>query len=94
MSLDFKKIFNAWITAHNPTDRQLELAENRNKICDSCPSKKVITEKIKIATICNECRCPISKKIFSKDFNDCPLFKWENVDKDYFPNQKKNTTII
>jgi hypothetical protein len=92
--MDFKKIFKAWITANNPTDKELELAEKRNTICDSCPSKKVITDKLTIGTICGECGCPISKKIFSDQFNDCPLEKWEQIDAKYFPPIKKKTTMI
>ena len=92
--MDFKKIFNAWITAYNPTEKELELAEKRNLICNDCPSKKVVTEKLKIGTICGECGCPISKKIFSDQFNDCPLKKWEEVDSQYFSPRKKNVTLF
>jgi hypothetical protein len=87
----FKEIANAWIIANNPSRDQKILAENRFTICDSCPSKKVLSDKIKISTICNECGCPISKKIFSPEFNACPLKKWEDVDNKFYPNTQKTS---
>jgi len=83
MDLNFKKIYSAWIIAHNPNPSQKLLAEKRNEICESCPSRKVLTNKLKLGVVCGECGCPISKKIFSNDFNDCPLKKWEEVDTTY-----------
>lgn len=94
MELDFKKIYKAWIIANNPTKNQLSIAEERNIICNNCPSKKIITEKLKIGVVCGECGCPISKKIFSPTFNDCPLKKWENVDKKYGLVEKKTKSIV
>ena len=94
MELDFKKILNAWITAHHPTEQQQLLANKRQEVCDVCPSKREITKKFKIGVICNECGCPLAKKIFSADFNDCPLKKWESVDTTYFPKSKDSKSII
>ena len=91
--MDFKQIANAWIIAHNPSKLQLKLAEERSKICDECPSKKTITTKLKIGVVCNECGCPISKKIFTDDYNPCPLKKWGEVDETYIPQKKKSTLI-
>lgn len=88
--MDFLKIAKAWITSYNPTDREQDLAEKRYLICDSCPSKvKAILGYYK----CNECGCPIQKKIFSNVYNDCPLEKWELVDVNYFPPIKKIKTL-
>jgi hypothetical protein len=83
MDLNFKKIYSAWLIAHNPTPEQKLLAEKRNEICESCPSRKVLTNKLKLGVVCSGCGCPITKKIFSIDFNDCPLKKWEEVDTNY-----------
>ena len=89
--MDFKTIVQSWIAAANPSDKQLELAEKRYSICDSCPSKvKAIIGYYK----CNECGCPIQKKIFSDVYNDCPLKKWESVDTMYFPKQKLEKTLF
>jgi len=88
--MDFLKISKAWITSYNPTEKQKELAEKRYSICDSCPSKvKALLGYYK----CNECGCPIQKKIFSDVYNDCPLKKWESVDTAYFPPMKKHRTL-
>jgi hypothetical protein len=51
------------------------------------------SKKIGLATICEECGCPISKKIFTPKFNACPLKKWEEVDTPYL-KQKKSATLI
>lgn len=91
--MDVIEIINAWKIANNPTPKQEELAALRGKICDGCPSKKVITKKLKLATICNECGCSISKKIFTPKFNACPLGKWEEVDIQYIPEKKSSTLI-
>jgi len=83
MDLNFKKIYNAWIISYFPNETQKLLAEKRNEICESCPSRKVLIDKLKLGVICSECGCPLTKKIFSNDFNDCPLKKWEEVDTTY-----------
>ena len=89
-----KEIIDAWTISYKPNETQLNKSIERGEICDTCPSKKVVVEFIKLATICGECGCPISKKIFSLDYNPCPLKKWEEVDKKYIVEQKKSKTII
>lgn len=91
--MDFIEIINAWKIANNPTPKQEELAKLRASICEVCPSKKVITKKIALATICGECGCPILKKIFTPKFNPCPLKKWNIVDASYI-EEKNLTTLI
>jgi hypothetical protein len=91
---NFKQIIEAWIIAGNPTDAQRELAELRGKICDKCPSKKVVTKKLQLGTICNECGCPIAKKIFTNEYNPCPLFKWAEIDRLYFPEKTKKSKTL
>jgi hypothetical protein len=91
--MDVIEIINAWKIANNPTPKQEELAELRFKICDVCPSKKVITKKIGLATVCGECGCPISKKIFTPKFNSCPLKKWGEIDIQYIPEKKTSSLI-
>lgn len=92
--MNFKTIIESWIAAANPTELQLEIAEKRHSICDVCPSKKTITQKLKIGVVCGECGCPITKKIFSPNFNECPLRKWEEVDSPHFPNRKTTKTLF
>jgi hypothetical protein len=92
MDLDFKKISKAWFDSYFGTAEQKELAAQRSLICEVCPSRKVITDKIGLGTICNECGCPIQKKVFSATYNDCPLKKWKEIDdnsKLYLPKDKK-----
>jgi hypothetical protein len=90
--MDFLEIINAWKIANNPTPQQLKLAKLRGEVCNSCPSKQVITKNLEIGTICGECGCPLSKKIFSPKYNPCPLKKWEEIDKVH--NVQKNSTSI
>jgi len=94
MDFDFKKITKAWFDSYFGSDKQKELAIKRAKICETCPSRKVMAEGIDLLTVCGECGCPIKKKIFSSDFNDCPLSKWKNVDTPYFPPRKSNKTLF
>jgi hypothetical protein len=49
--MDVIEIINAWKIANNPTPKQEKLAELRGKICDGCPSKQIITKKLKLATL-------------------------------------------
>jgi hypothetical protein len=93
--MDVIEIINAWKNANNPTPKQEELAKLRFNICNDCPSKKILTRKLKIATICSECGCPISKKIFTPKFNACPLGKWGEVDIELTQQtQKQNSSLI
>ena len=90
--MDFLEIIEAWKIANNPTPQQQNLAKLRFDVCDGCPSKKVLTKKFSIATICDECGCPISKKIFSTKTNPCPLKKWADVDNVH--NIQKNSSSL
>jgi hypothetical protein len=92
--MNFKTIIQSWIISYSPSEKQLELAEKRHLICNTCPYKKTITEKLKIGIICGECGCPITKKIFSPNFNECPLEKWKDVDLEYFPQRKILKTLF
>lgn len=94
MNFDFKKITKAWFDSYFGTKEQKELATLRLGICEVCPSRKVISENVQLFTICDECGCPIKKKIFSSDFNDCPLSKWESIDSPYFPPRKEIKTLF
>lgn len=81
MKLDIKKIAVAWAKSLNPSTSELILAEKRLEVCNSCDmsSKNLIN-----VTTCSACGCPLSKKVFTSDYNDCPLDKWEEVDNKYF----------
>lgn len=94
MGLDFKKILEAWKISANPTDKQSELAKKRLEICDICPSKKEILKGKTWSHICSECGCPINKKIFTNQYNECPLDKWKDVDVQYFKLIEKNKKTI
>ncbi len=84
-----KDIIEAWLIANNPTESQRILAEFRGKICDDCSSKKMF-----LIPYCSECNCPIGKKIFTNNFNPCPLKKWEYIDKNYFNPTKEKKTLL
>lgn len=87
-------IVDAWITAANPTPEQKNLAEARWNICVQCPEfreKRDITGE----PYCNDCGCPLNKKIFTNAYNECPLKKWKEVD-DLLHDKtiKKSKTIL
>lgn len=90
--MDISEIVKSWISANNPNEEEKELAYRRSLICNDCPSMVRSTIwKWK----CNECGCPISKKVFSPKKNSCPLNKWEEVDNEfYLTNQKKGKKTI
>ena len=72
-------IAEAWIVAKNPTPAQKTLAEARWNVCIQCSEfreKRPVTGE----PYCNDCGCPLNKKIFSKTYNECPLQKWKDVD--------------
>ena len=92
--MNIKQIIDAWRVAYNPTDIQKELAERRLQICDGCEHKTNITKSIKITHICAECGCPINKKVFTQEYDPCPLRKWTVVDTPYFTKRKSDKTLL
>jgi len=92
--MNIKTIIDAWIIAFNPTKKETELAMERSQICDICPSKKEFIRNIELSVVCTECGCPIGKKIYTNIYNACPLGKWKEVDRKYFPEQKVKKTLL
>lgn len=89
-----KEIAQSWIIAANPTQEQIILAEARLKICNDC--EKITYREITGNPMCGECGCPLKKKIFSPNYNACPLHKWlivENTDM-FAKTQKKSKSIL
>jgi hypothetical protein len=87
-------IADAWITAKNPTDEQKNLAEARWNICIQCPEFRKERD-VTGDPYCNECGCPLKKKVFTKQFNECPLEKWKKVDDLLWEKtQKSKKTIL
>jgi hypothetical protein len=87
-------IADAWITAKNPTTEQRDLAEARWNICIQCPEFREERD-VTGDPYCNECGCPLKKKIFTKEFNECPLKKWKEVDDVLWSKtQKSKKTIL
>ncbi len=82
------EIVKAWITSFNPNEAEKKMAMDRNEICKQCPSKKEILRTKGWTSMCKECGCPISKKIYTKRYNPCPLGKWEKVDNMFFEDIK------
>ena len=81
-------IIEAWKISYKPTPKQAELAQLRANICDTCPHKKMITNKTTLGVICSLCNCPLEKKVYTNKFNPCPLQKWV-CDEEYIPHEKK-----
>lgn len=94
--LDIKEISEAWWNSYFATESKKNVAKDRLKICQECPSMTTVLQKMgkKLSvTICSECGCPISKKIFSPKYNACPLGKWKNVDSKHIDSFNKKSLI-
>lgn len=95
MELDFKKISKAWYDSYFGSENLKILSQKRAAICEACPNRAVGLRKLSPFPKCDICGCPIGKKVFSSQFNDCPAGKWEEVDKesDYFKNKPSKGLI-
>jgi len=97
MSFDLKEIARSWLIAANPSTLQTELAQKRYSICLECEHYRE-TRAITHDEHCNDCGCPLSKKIFSPKFDACPLHKWLGVESQYketyFIKQSKNDKTL
>jgi hypothetical protein len=84
-TIDIREITSAWWDSYFADDNQKKLAKERLSVCESCPSLQTKFKKIRKLTIslCGECGCPISKKIFSNKFDACPLGKWKEIDESH-----------
>jgi hypothetical protein len=70
------EIFQAWVSAANPTPAKKLLAEQRIAICDTCEHRTY--NKTFNIDACGLCGCPLNKKVFSPvGPNACPGKKWE-----------------
>ena len=86
-------IADAWSIGRNPTEEQRILAEARWNICIQCEQfreKRPITGE----PWCQDCGCPLKKKIFTKIHNECPLKKWKDVDDLLFQATQKNNKSL
>jgi hypothetical protein len=97
MAFNVGEIVTAWITAAKPNPNQKKLAEARYKICLGCEfygEKRPITGD----AYCKDCHCPISKKIFSQEYDACPKHFWlkaeEQLMRGHTGGDKKSKTII
>ena len=69
------EIFQAWVSAANPTPEQKLLAEQRTTVCSGCEHRSF--NKTFNVNTCGLCGCPLSKKVFSPvGPNACPGKKW------------------
>ena len=80
MGFDLKTITQSWFDSYFGTELQKQLAEQRLEVCKTCPSRKELLKNQEWSVICNQCGCPLNKKIFSKKIKECPLDKWKEVD--------------
>ena len=72
-----KEIVEAWWIAKNPNAEQSKLAQQRLQICRGCES---MVESVVFGYKCNECGCPIGKKIFTASKGTCDLKKWNKIE--------------
>lgn len=70
----FKKIITSWLISLNPDEKQKEVALNRIEVCNNCEENKY--SKLFDIYLCDKCKCPLSKKVYTENKEDCPLRKW------------------
>jgi len=93
--IDYKEIFEAWKASFKPNQQQEELAQKRLNVCLECDQRREVLKGVEWSAYCNDCGCPINKKIFSKHYNPCTREYWGEVDSEYMePSPRKNTNTI
>jgi hypothetical protein len=93
--IDYKEIFDAWKASLKPTPKQEELAKLRLEVCLGCEFRKEVIKGLKWSAKCGKCGCPLSKKVFSPNYNACPEKLWGDVDSNYLePMEDKNKNTI
>lgn len=94
--INFKDIFNSWITSVNPSEIELKRAKERFEVCLGCEFKKEILEKKEWSLYCGACGCVIKAKIYSSVINPCPKNKWYEIDKKYkqIPLMKNDKSLF
>jgi hypothetical protein len=54
-----------------------------------------VIKGLKWSALCGKCGCPLNKKVFSPNYNPCPLKKWDSVDSSYLePSEDKNENTL
>jgi hypothetical protein len=94
--INYKEIFDAWKISIKPSAKQEELAKKRLDVCITCDYRKEVLKGVTWSAFCDDCGCPLNKKIFSTKYNACTQKKWKNVDSEYLEeiDDKKNETLI
>jgi hypothetical protein len=94
-TIDYEEIFNAWKISLNPTPKQEELAKLRLDFCLGCEFRKEVVKGLKWSALCGKCGCPLSKKVFSPNYNACPEKLWGEVDSNHLePLKPKNKITL
>ena len=94
-TINYKEIFDAWKISLNPTLKQEELAKLRLDVCLGCEFRKEVIKGLKWSAKCGKCGCPLSKKVFSPNYNACPEKLWGDVDSNYLkPLEEKNKKTL
>lgn len=98
MSFDLIEIAKSWLIAANPSTLQKEIAQKRYSTCLQCEHYRK-TRAVTHDEYCDDCGCPLSKKIFSPRFSACPQHKWLDIDTQYKEvyfekKNKSNKTLL
>lgn len=80
MKIDILEILESYAAKIKPKESRKQLAEARLAICSECDKLK----GEKFVEYCGECGCFISGKIFTPKEGQCPLKKWDDIDREYF----------
>ena len=100
MGIDIKEIILSWYDSFTDDEKkrpgQLELAQKRYEICLGCEHFRP-KRFFKNDSYCNDCNCPLNKKIYSRKYNACQLNKWQEIDEnatDILDKPKGSKTLL
>ena len=83
--MSFIKEVEDWITSHNPSPKQIELATNRAEVCETCEFRVENEEtEVKADYKCGSCGCALIHLAFKFHKNACQEKKWDDVDNTFF----------
>lgn len=75
--LDFIDITKSWAKRINPSKEELELANKRIKVCNTCEHRKVLINFGQPIFKCELCTCPIKSLVYT-EAKTCPKGFWED----------------
>ena len=103
--MNLRQIAEGWRSLYQPSDEIRQLAAARLAVCETCNEKRennqlinglirgtVPEDRAIYAYSCGLCKCFLAAKAHAAD-SECPLNKWENIDRQASPFERPGKTI-